>query len=160
MILLTVDHRPSTILTYLLTYFLYNDLLPVKVTLRVRENIVLHTFTVSSLVWDSREDSGSGNRQTRKQTSTKPHIHHHDIRHRRTMSRCDYQYLLEHADAACSWVYAYVCLRAFWVNMHMRNGHCDVEDKSLLFFVPNGGTGLVFEDHFCLSCPMVTQVLF
>ena len=29
--------------------------------------------------------------------------------------------VLEHADAACSWVYAYVCLRAFWVNMHMRN---------------------------------------
>ena len=44
---------------------------------------------------------------------------------------------LEHADAACSWVYtyAYVCLRAFWVNMHMRNRHCDVEDKSLLFFL-------------------------
>ena len=66
MILLT--GRPLTILIQLLTYFLYNDLIPVTLTLRVRENIVLHTFTVSSLVWDSREDSDSGNRQTRKQT--------------------------------------------------------------------------------------------
>ena len=43
--------------------------------------------------------------------------------------------VLEHADAACSCVYAYayVCLRAFWVNMHMRNWHCDVEDKVFCF---------------------------
>ena len=71
MILLT--GRPLTTLIKLLAYFLYSGLLllPVTLTLRVRENIniVLHTFTVSSLVWDSREDGGSGNRQTRKQTA-------------------------------------------------------------------------------------------
>ena len=90
MILLT--GRPLTILIQLLTYFLYNDLIPVTLTLRVRENIVLHTFTVSSLVWDSREDSDSGNRQTRKQTSTKRHIHPHNIRRRRTVTGYNYQY--------------------------------------------------------------------
>ena len=96
MILLT--GRPLTILIQLLTYFLYNDLLPVTLTLRVRENIVLHTFTVSSLVWDSREDSDSGYRQTRRQTSTKLHIHPRDTRHRRTIAGYNYQYHIPEPD--------------------------------------------------------------